>query len=136
MRPVTPGQSMQSTLHGESSLHELLMKFIARLPQRVATLHDLVQQQNFEELRRAVHQLKGAAGGYGFPQLTDAAARVEQKISPEAALAEVSAEVDSLVKLVRGIEGYDASKEVPSPTPPARGFEAVTSPAQSDASHN
>jgi signal transduction histidine kinase/CheY-like chemotaxis protein len=112
--PPLPAQLMRSTLENENSLRELLTRFIARLPQRVANLNDLVRQQDLEELRRAVHQLKGAAGGYGFPQITDAAARAEKKISPEAALEEIRGEVESLVRVVRNVEGYDVSKEAAS----------------------
>ena len=127
IRQAAANISVRSTMQCESSLHELLVKFIARLPQRVANLHDLVRQQNFDELRRAVHQLKGAAGGYGFPQLTDAATRAEQKISPEAGLTEIQAEVEALANLVREIEGYDRSKEIPSPPAAGRTFGPVIS---------
>jgi len=109
--PPPPAQPMRSTLENENSLKELLTRFIARLPQRVSNLNDLVRQQDLDELRRAVHQLKGAAGGYGFPQITDAAARAEKKISPEAALEEIRGEVESLIRVVRNVEGYDVSKE-------------------------
>ena len=37
---------------------------------QVAQIQHLLQEQNLAELRRAVHQLKGAGGGYGFPQIT------------------------------------------------------------------
>jgi len=39
------------------------------------------------------------------------AARAEKKISPEAALEEIRGEVESLIRVVRNVEGYDVSKE-------------------------
>jgi CheY-like chemotaxis protein/HPt (histidine-containing phosphotransfer) domain-containing protein len=107
----SPPPTVKTGAANETALRDLLARFISRLPQRVATLNELVRQQDIEELRRAVHQLKGAAGGYGFPQISDAALRAEKKILPETALEEVRAEVDSLIEVVRGVEGYDAGKE-------------------------
>ena len=105
---------VRSTLENQSSLQELLARFISKLPQRVSTINDLVRVRDMEELRRAVHQLKGAAGGYGFPQITEAASKAEKKISPEAELEEVRAEVESLIRVVRSVDGYDAAKEAAS----------------------
>jgi signal transduction histidine kinase/CheY-like chemotaxis protein/HPt (histidine-containing phosphotransfer) domain-containing protein len=109
--PPPPSPATPAHLANEAGLRELLARFIGRLPQRVAVLNQLVRRQDIEELRRAVHQLKGAAGGYGLPQITDAAAKAEKKIQPEAALEEVRAEVELLIRVVRGVEGYDPAKE-------------------------
>jgi len=115
-----PPPPVRSTLEHEPSIQKLLGKFISRLPERVTTMHNLLQEQSIEDLRQAVHQLKGAAGGYGFPQVTEAAGRAEQKIRQAEPLELVKAEVESLIALVRTIEGYDRGRETaPAPTPAA-----------------
>ena len=114
--------AVRSTLEHEPSIRKLLGKFISRLPERVATMQGLLREQSVEELRQAVHQLKGAAGGYGFPQVTEAAGRAEQKIRQSEPLEAVKAEVESLIALVRSIDGYDPGREslpAPSPSPAA-----------------
>ncbi|MCU0878721.1 MAG: Hpt domain-containing protein, partial [Pirellulaceae bacterium] len=48
-----------------------------------------------------VHQMKGAAGGYGFPQITAAAQRVETELrahSPEGAIRPLLAELITLCR--------------------------------------
>jgi CheY-like chemotaxis protein len=98
----------------------LLDKFISRLPERVATITRLLDEQNLTELERAVHQLKGAGHGYGFAGITEIAARAEQRIRTKAGPESVKAEVDELVRLIRSVQGYDPAREVASapPTPP------------------
>ena len=60
--------------------------FVAKLPDRVNLLSKLMQERNLDELKRTVHQLKGAGGGYGFPKITEAAAAAEHKAKEMMAL--------------------------------------------------
>jgi HPt (histidine-containing phosphotransfer) domain-containing protein len=52
-----------------------------------------------EALQRLAHQLKGAAGGYGFAPITDAAARVEEALVSGAAPEHVQPHLDELFAL-------------------------------------
>ncbi len=90
---------------------EILPQFIAELPEQVAALIRYLLDQNLAELRCATHQLKGAGGGYGFAEITELAARAEQRVKDAAPLETIKAEVESLIRLVRRVEGYDAVKE-------------------------
>jgi HPt (histidine-containing phosphotransfer) domain-containing protein len=94
--------------------------FVAKLPDRVNLLSKLMQERNLDELKRTVHQLKGAGGGYGFPKITEAAATAEHKakevmaLNPGAAeqeLAGVSAAINELFEVIRKVNGYQANKE-------------------------
>ncbi len=51
-----------------------------------------------EVLGRLVHQMKGAAGGYGFPQISEAAARLEQALEQEGS-ADAATGLEALVAL-------------------------------------
>ena len=95
----------------EPSVQKLLARFVSRLPDRVALLQSLLRQQDIENLQTAVHQLRGAAGGYGFPMLTERAGAVEKKIRAGEALDAIQNDVASLVELVRRVDGYDRQRE-------------------------
>ena len=118
-------QPLRSTLEQQSSLQELLGKFISKLPQRVATMRALLEQENLENLRQTVHQLRGAAGGYGFAEVTRLAGRAEQSIRQADDLDQIKAEVESLVDLVRSIEGYERDQE--KITPPSAASKVAAS---------
>jgi signal transduction histidine kinase/DNA-binding response OmpR family regulator len=106
-----PVASLKSTMGDESSVQTLLSRFIARLPERVTALRTFLDEEDLEKLRQTVHQLKGAAGGYGYPQLTHQAGRAEQKLVEGTPLDTVRAEIESLIALVRTVDGYDALRE-------------------------
>ena len=66
-----------SQLAADPDLAELVDLFIDELPERLRQLHAALEQGNRHDLARFSHQLKGAGGSYGFPQLTPAAAELE-----------------------------------------------------------
>lgn len=57
----------------------LVASFVAGLPAQVEAIQQAWQSGDEPRLRRLAHQLKGAAGGYGFPSITAAAARVHEQ---------------------------------------------------------
>ena len=76
---------------------EIVREFVSELPDRVAALEACVESGDMAKLQTLAHQLKGAGGGYGFPQITEAAARLESDLKGGA---EVGAIKDSLGLLV------------------------------------
>ena len=72
-----PFEPIISDLSGDEDLIDIIEEFVDELPDRVSAMTTAFEEQNFEELRRLAHQLKGAAGGYGFPSITDSALQVE-----------------------------------------------------------
>lgn len=56
---------------------DLIQMFIDELPERMAAIEQALTAADFETATTLSHQMKGAAGGYGFPTITDAAAEVE-----------------------------------------------------------
>ena len=67
-----------STLADDPDMAELVEMFIDELPQRMAAADELAGRSDWDSLGRLAHQLKGAAGSYGFPVLTEAAAMLER----------------------------------------------------------
>ena len=56
-------------------------------------------EQTLDDLARLAHQLKGAAGGYGFPRITDAAGRLESCVKAGADLDQLRARAADLAGL-------------------------------------
>ena len=110
-------QPLRSTMGDESAVQTLLTRFISRLPERVKALRTCLEEEDLEKLRQTVHQLKGAAGGYGYPQLTHQAGRAEQKLAAGDSLEAVRGEIESLIALVRSVDGYDTHRETGSIVP-------------------
>jgi signal transduction histidine kinase/CheY-like chemotaxis protein/HPt (histidine-containing phosphotransfer) domain-containing protein len=100
-------QALRSQFADDPDMQEVLKEFVANLPQRVAELTDHVENCNLEELRHLAHQLKGAAGGYGFPAITEAAAIAEKGVKSNNALEAIARDVQTLVGLIRSVEGYN-----------------------------
>lgn len=69
-----------STLATDPDLHELVELFVDEMPERIANLTRSSANRQWNELQRLAHQLKGAAGGYGFTSISPAAAVVEDAI--------------------------------------------------------
>jgi CheY-like chemotaxis protein len=102
---------LQSRFAGDARMAAILGKFIARLPENVEKLRTHLQEQQLDALRRAVHDLKGAGGGYGFPEISATAARAEAAIKAGAALDAVRQGVEELIALIQNVEGYRNATE-------------------------
>lgn len=70
-----------SKLANDPTVSDLVELFVAELPARVAALERAWSENDPAGLLRLVHRLKGAAGGYGFPTIRDAARELETALS-------------------------------------------------------
>jgi signal transduction histidine kinase/HPt (histidine-containing phosphotransfer) domain-containing protein len=111
---ATGGNMLRSTAtDDEEFTRDFLPGFIADLPTKASQMAALLDQNNLEELAQVAHQLKGAAGVYGFMPVTEAAGHVEAAVMHAEPLDDVTMQLNSLIGLIRRVEGYDASKENP-----------------------
>lgn len=69
-----------SEFAGDPDMAILIAEFVTSLPGRAHAILDRINQGAIEQARTMAHQLKGAGGGYGFPQVTDAARAVDLAI--------------------------------------------------------
>jgi HPt (histidine-containing phosphotransfer) domain-containing protein len=88
-----------SALANDRDLADLVELFVDDLPARVAQLRSLFDAANHSELERIAHQLKGAAGSYGFDPLALAAARLERALAEHRSSEEVAAALGELLAL-------------------------------------
>ncbi len=61
----------------DSEFAPFVAGFVQTLPLRLAALRAAEKDSNWKEVANLAHQMAGAAGGYGFPQLGEEASRVE-----------------------------------------------------------
>ncbi len=95
-------EPLRSRFAGDADMVELVHEFVQELPARVEALGGFLRAAQFDDLKRSAHQLKGAAGGYGFPAISGSAAKVEQLLQggvDQARLDELKRSVDELVGL-------------------------------------
>ena len=73
-----------SSFGNDPDYRQLVVFFVEELSHLAADMLEKAKASDWEGLRRAAHQLKGAGGSYGFAPLTPAAARVENAIMAKA----------------------------------------------------
>ncbi len=88
-----------STLGLDPDLGELVDMFADEMPQRVATIQSCWDNGDLEGLGRAAHQLKGAAGSYGFEDLTPSLQRLDHRVRQSAAESEIEAAIAEVTEL-------------------------------------
>jgi len=63
----------------EDEFTALVQTYLADTEARVALLHELLTQQDFDEIRKNAHSMKGSSSNLGASLLTDLCFQVEQQ---------------------------------------------------------
>lgn len=66
-----------SSFAADPEMRELIAYFVEELPKRTHALEEAWKAADLGSLRRIAHQLKGAAGGFGFDGIGQAAGELE-----------------------------------------------------------
>ncbi|HVJ68069.1 MAG TPA: response regulator [Caulifigura sp.] len=109
---ASPVGRIRSEFADDPDMTEVVAEFVDNLPIRMADLTKSLERQDLPAVQRSLHQLKGAGGGYGFNEITSTAASAELSIKNHDSLSSIHSEINSLLALVRSVEGYEASREV------------------------
>ena len=99
-----------SSLAARPGMMTIITEFVDGLPAEVQKISDSLEHNDMASLRRIVHQLRGAAGGYGFDPITSPATKTEELIDASSSLANITIEINSLIDVVRRIDGYGERK--------------------------
>ncbi|MBN1396365.1 MAG: Hpt domain-containing protein [Pirellulales bacterium] len=99
LQEKTHEECIYSRLGGDPDLADILELFVEEMPTRVEKLLRHLDDENWDELRRTAHQLKGAAGSYGFEPLSPAANKVERFIREHQPEQQIRNSVKELVEL-------------------------------------
>ncbi len=105
------GPAIFSSFADDPDMKELVDLFVGEMSERISQLRIMDSACDLIQLQRLAHQLKGAGGGYGFPTLSTAAAKVEDLIKGLAAnankdkqsLDSVHADVKQLIELCQRV---------------------------------
>jgi len=109
--PTAGCNVIKSNLAGDPRIMRIMSEFVDGLPGNVGKMIDLLKRNDLPALQRLAHQLLGVCGGYGFAPVSEPAHLVEQSIKAGKDLKSVTGEVQSLIGVIRRIDGYDQSKE-------------------------
>lgn len=97
------GEPIRSTLSGNTEMVELIEWFVGEMASRTEELKAAWSTRDLLRLRVVAHQLKGSSGGYGFPTLGKAAAKLEAATKAhadsQADLDAVHADLEALIDL-------------------------------------
>jgi HPt (histidine-containing phosphotransfer) domain-containing protein len=94
-------EPIHSSLAEDADLGEIVELFVAEMPQRIERLVDRAAAGDWTELGRLAHQLKGAAGSYGFEPVSPAAARLEAALQSQCPESQIRAALDELIGMCR-----------------------------------
>lgn len=112
--PPADSEPLRSQYADRPVIARLLGEFVGRLDGRVQAMETALAASQTEELRRLAHQLKGAAGSYGYPSLS-AAARTLEDEARQGRLGPAGVALRCVVSLCRAVEmGW-----TPAPNPEA-----------------
>ena len=91
-----------SEFASDPEMAEMVEYFCAEVLSHVATLNDALDRRALDELRVHAHRLKGSAGGYGYPTISESAGLLERMLIDETDdPAALGRQVDELVDLCR-----------------------------------
>ena len=74
---------MSSLLGDAPEFDELVANFIEQLPTLLEPVDQAWKDEDWPTLKAKAHDLKGVAGGYGFPQLTEVAGQIEFELAKQ-----------------------------------------------------
>lgn len=100
----TKADPIYSRLGGDPDLAGILDMFVEEMPKRAVAMIEHLGKGNLEGVRQIAHQIKGAAGSYGFETVSPAAGKVESAVSegePEEDIRKAVAELADLCNRLR-----------------------------------
>ena len=103
MTSACPETVLYSALGADPDLIEIVEMFVDEMPDRIAAIQRLLDAQDWAALRRTAHQLKGAAGSYGFDAVSPQATAVEDANHNQQPEEQVRAAVAELLDLCRRV---------------------------------
>lgn len=68
---------IHSVLADDPDLYELVKMFVDEMPERIEALFYAYESKDWKTLEQTAHQLKGAAGSYGFQGISPSAGKLE-----------------------------------------------------------
>ncbi len=120
-----PSDVLTSELADDPDMADVVREFVTALADRVLVIERTYAARDWPALSAVCHQLKGAAGGYGYPSISQAARDAEQASRADGDRASIEQAVSKLTACCRaavrggqrGIGSGDLGQEVTMPGP-------------------
>ena len=106
---VKADELIYSTYGQDPLLRDLVEQFVVEVPNRLEALAAALERGDIEAVESGAHQLKGAAGGYGFHEVTPVALQLEQLARDGGAEADLQSALEELIDLGRSMRAGGAS---------------------------
>ena len=111
-----PATCVYSDLAADPYFNKLVAIFVQAMPDQISALETQARSRDWQQLTRTAHQIKGAAGGYGFKVLTPSAARLESAAKGGCQEEEILSALNELLDLCRRLRaGTPPTEDEPSP---------------------
>ena len=100
---AAPPKLVSQLLLEDESLRDMVEEFVANLEKRVKELQHAYEKLDWQQLTMLAHRLKGAAGSYGYPDISQVCATMERNFTAHQAdaFAAWAAELERLVQGAR-----------------------------------
>ena len=108
-KSVAEVEPLISDFANDPDMSEIIEMFVCGLEERIESIQIAFNDRLFKTVSGIAHQLKGAAGGYGYPRLSELALDVEQLANKNASEDHVEAALSLLVeqcqRAIAGVRG-------------------------------
>ncbi len=94
---------IRSAFEDDPDMIDIVREFVHAFSDRMTALADSLAKGDLPQVRTLAHQLKGAGGGYGFPQITEAAANLEKTVKEDAELLVIKEKMSQLFEVLRAV---------------------------------
>jgi len=75
---AVPEKIVSDLLADDPDMYDLVQEFVDGLGGRIGEFKQAYEQSDWDQLATLAHQLKGAGGSYGYPDLSSLGATMEQ----------------------------------------------------------
>ena len=104
-----------SHLAADPDLGAIVDLFVQEMPDRINALDAQAKSRDWNQLAETAHQIKGAAGCYGFDEITPCAARLEAAVREAQQEEQIFSALDELLTLCRRVRsGKPQADETPA----------------------
>jgi HPt (histidine-containing phosphotransfer) domain-containing protein len=73
-------EPLKSTYANDQAIADILPLFLNNMPKYVGDLDSHIEHRDWAGAARVCHDLKGTAGGYGYPDIVRATQRLESEL--------------------------------------------------------
>jgi len=99
---------LRSAMDGLEGFEPILLEYVGELPEMIERLRDHQTHGQAQLFQKLVHRVRGTAGSFGFPDISEAAGMCEDALRNGRPIGELNGQVDRLLHLMSAaVRGYD-----------------------------